>query len=1371
MNYKGTAGGFFLKSGCFSLVLFFCNYYFSIGQKPIFNRVSIENGLSQSSVLTIVQDAKGFLWFGTRSGLNRFDTRNFRVYKNVPSDPKSISDNYILSSLCDSRKTLWIGTINGLNKYNAEHDCFKRITNDPSDKTSLSNNTVHCIYQDKKGRIWIGTDNGLNLMKDAEKTAFIRFSHQAGKPGLPGNNIRAIFEDHEGFLWIGTGNGLTRISEKKGLFQFKVYKNSASDHGSISGDFISTITEDFQHRLWIGTQHDGINLFDRTQDRFKRFYQSSGKTGLVHNNIRKIIPDKNGRLWIGTLEGISILDPLTQKFSSYQHDSDDPESIGQNSVYDIFRDDSGSMWIGTYYAGLSVVFSHATPFTIYRNSKRVSSISNNVISSITEDPLQNLWIGTEGGGLNYFDKKSGIFSNFRNTPGNASSLSSNLVKSVYLDRNKNLWIGTHLGGLNLFNSSSKTFRHFRHNPNDSLSISSDDIIDILEDSQGRLWIGTDQAGLNIMDRETGKFSRFSPKGLFSISSVGVTVLFEDSRKNIWVGTSGGLNVLQYQSEKFKTILKDKEHKNSLPSNSITCINEDSRKNIWIGTYFGGLCRYNLSQNTFTTFTEKDGLPGDNILGIQEDNQGFLWVSTNKGLSKFDPVRRNFRNYDVNDGLSGNEFNYNSCFKDSKGELFFGGYNGLIRFNPNEIGINDFHAPLVFTALKLFNKPVAVETEDNLLKKDISLADEIVFRHDQNIFTVDFALLNYIKSNKNKYAYKLEGFEKDWNYVNIPSATYTNLPSGEYNLLVKGANNDGQWTSEPVSLKIRVLPPFWKTWWAYCLYILFFAVILFFIIRFFLLRALLRQEHELHEIKLNFFTNISHEIRTHLTLITGPVEKLLISENTREGFQGQLVHVKNNTDRLLKLVGELMDFQKAESRHLRLHVSKINIVSLLSGIFGSFEHISEMRNIQSSLIADAEDIELYADSEQITKVFFNLLSNAYKFTPDGGSVVLKIAKKDSLVEIEVIDNGRGIAPEYLKKLFVNFFQVYEYGLQNTGYGIGLALSKSIVELHKGEISVESEVAHGHQNGRTCFKVSLPAGHAHFTESQLTPSENIPVYSFTAPAAETDENESVSLEISQKTSILVIEDNPEIRLFIRNSLNTHYQVFEAENGLKGWEMATELIPDLIISDVMMDQMNGLELCDKIKNDERTNHIPVILLTARATLNHQVEGLRTGADCYITKPFSIQVLALNIHNLLASREVMRQRFSRQITLQPQNTIINTFEEEFLDKVIQIIDNQMDNPEFGVVMLSEKVAMSQPILYKKLKALTDMSVNEFIKSIRLKKAAQLLQQKQMNIYEVSYAVGYDDRKYFSKEFKKLFGKTPSDYLNSFETRPEDPV
>ncbi|WP_158618296.1 hybrid sensor histidine kinase/response regulator transcription factor [Chitinophaga lutea] len=1305
------------------------------GQSIAFNHLTIENGLSHNSVLSIAQDKRGFMWFGTRYGLNRYDGQRFRIYRNERNDSTSIPEHQVLYILPDSKGNLWIGSTRGLARYLPEKDAFERI----SLRQANVQPGVTFIYEDRKGRLWIGTYYGLFLKTGS---GFRHFMREADSSTLAGNSIRCVFEDSRGAIWVGTTTGLNRLTEQNGQFSFESFRQG---DGLTSG-YITAIAEDRQGRLWLGTQTNGISLYDPIRQTFSALAGPKP----VNPNVRRIITDKAGKMWIGTQEGLSVIDPASFSGANYQHNPGNKKSLSQNSIHALFQDNNGSVWIGTYFGGVNMIHSSGTAFSTIQSHPPQPGLSNNVVSGMLEDEHHNLWIGTEGGGLNYYNRSTNTFRVYRHEAGRPGSIGSNLVKMVYEDKDRNIWAGTHGGGLNLLQPGG-TFKQFFFNQNDPGTLTLE-VTSLLEDSGNRFWVGCN-SGLFVTRRQGNELIPIPDTNLKALPPY-VRSLMEDSRRRILIGTSEGLFV--YENNQLR----------QLRGGYINSVTTDSRGNYWVGLYYGGMACFDKNLQQTALYTEKDGLPNSNVIGILEDRQQHLWISTDNGLVKFDPATKKFQTYTTSDGIAGNDFNYNALLKDSRGEFFFGGFNGITSFFPEKIAANTYSAPMVFTGLRLFNKPVGIGGEERLLRQDIGFTPSLRFRPNQEVFTLEFALLNYIRSNKNRYAYQLEGVDRDWIETTTPAVTYTNLAAGSYTFWVKGANNDGVW-SEPVRMEITILPPFWRTWWAYCIYALLAAGIFFFVTRYFFLQALLKKEEDLHQVKLNFFTNVSHEIRTHLTLLMAPVEKMISMLPTGDQLQQPLGQVRNNANRLLRLVSELMDFRKAETSHLVLHVEEQDLIPFLAGICENFRELSLSRQIKISFSHDMAQALLYFDREQLDKVFFNLLSNAIKFTPDGGRVSMHVARGKGSYIVTVTDNGRGIAPEYLPKLFTNFFQVADHGLQNTGYGIGLALSRNIVELHHGSLSAESDPPEAGKEGRTCFTVTLAEGRQHFAGTPHVVGA-APVRR-AATAGETDVMTAtvaaapVTAPGGNRFTIHIIEDNPELRELVRETFNRQYEVLESENGAAGLALAAEQIPDLVISDVMMPEMDGLQLCHALKTDERTSHIPVILLTAKSSQSDQVSGLETGADLYLTKPFSTRVLELNVRNLLASREKMREKFSRQLqTTEPPvvaDAVPNTLDSAFLEKVMQLVDEHMDDPEFGVDMLSRKVAMSQPVLYKKLKAVTDMSVNDFVKSLRLKKAAELIRTRRHTVYEVAYMVGYNDRKYFSREFKKQFGKTPSEF------------
>lgn len=1360
-TFSSTYPMIVLKMRWLALSVLLCFALFARAQQRYdFKHLNIEDGLSQSSVLAIAQDAKGFIWFGTRFGLNKYNSRSFKVYKGNAQDKNGLADSYIVSLLKAKDGTLWIGSISGLHRYNEDQDNFERFAHNDTIPSSISNSTAACIFQDSKDRIWIGTSNGLNLWQPRKKsfTRFLLGTHTVHK-------IYALAEDHKGTLWIGTSEGLISMTIVNGEAKFRFLQPFSNQINQVNDNHVTSIIEDREQNLWIGTKQTGLSKLNLQTGAISTYtYSSLNPNGICSNNIRKIMLDADGKLWIATIHGINVYHPASASFTTLQNEPGNPASLSQNSVYDIFQDKQGIIWAGTYYGGINVAYPNYTPFKVYKSAAK-NGLSSNVVGPIIEDNSHNLWIGTDGEGLNYFDRQTQSYTHYKYSPNNPNSLSSNLVKAILKDRQNRIWVGTHLGGLNLF-IPGKGFQHYITLKNDTSSLSNNEITFLFEDTQGRFWVGTN-GGLNLFDAGAGKFQL----NKVIDASVAVYYIFEDSKQNLWVSSNAGLFVLRPNAKAFVNTSETVVQKQRFRFASINCIAEDKKGYLLFGTQRYGLLKLDVKKNSFSLFNKKDGLPSDNIMGILQDSSDNLWISTDNGLCNFNPLNRTFKTYNIEDDLPGNEFNYRSALKDSKGEFFFGGLNGLISFFPSQIRENKVVPKAIFTDLKLFNKPVHLNDGNDLLYHNISHTQSIVFNADQNVFSIDFTILNFIKSDKNRYAYKLEGFEKNWNYVSIPSASYTNLSPGKYTLMVKGSNNDGVWTATSTNLSIRVLPPFYRTWWAYLIYSALLVGILLLLLRYLLIRALLRKEKEVNEHKLAFFTHISHEIRTPLTLIVGPLDRLIENAKDEPTLSKELQPIKNNADRLLNLVSELLDFRKAETGKMALQVSPGNIVKFSQEIFMAFQNMAIAEELTYTFETDQPEIALYFDKMQLEKVLFNLLSNAFKFSNRGGKISLRIEQQNNWVQLHVSDNGKGIPIDKKDNLFTDFYQANPS--TNIGTGLGLSLSKSIVELHHGQIDFESTPQTQNQPGHTCFTVRLLTGKDHFKPKDFIKDYvyyddaanyrlESPSVTATATFPTATSTPASTAPKEKKYTVLLVEDNEEVRLFIKNLLETEYHILEKEDGLQGWESALELLPDLIISDVMMPNMDGLELCRKLKTDERTSHIPVVLLTARSAYVHQVNGFENGADSYIMKPFNPKLLTLNIHNLLQARETIRQKFAQVITLEPQNLIINSTEQNFLHKIIRIIEEHIADPEFDVPTLASEIGMSMPILYKKIRALTGLSVNDFIKSLRLKRADQLLKAGVGSIAEVAYSVGFNDRKYFSIEFKKQFGKSPSAYLDN---------
>lgn len=1351
-----------------------------------FEHYSLEEGLSQNTVYCVLQDADGFLWLGTADGLNRYDGYQFRVFRNDPNDSTSISANRIFALCEDKTKTLWVGTYGGgLNRYDRGTESFIRYKNDPNDPGSISDDEVLSIYEDKFNVLWVGTDGGGLNKFIREKGKFKCYRNNPEDPtSLSNDEIRSIFEDHLGSLWVGTNSGgLNKFDREKELFI--QYRNNIKDPQSISDDGVLSIYEDSDDNLWIGTGNGGLNKFDQKDELFTRYTNNSANQNSISaNRVFTILEDQSRNLWIGTMEG-GLNKYITEhnKFISYRSNPDNSNSLSSDGIFSLFEDKTGVLWIGTYGGGVNKLDQSKEQFILFRNDPyNPNSLSNNGVFSICEDQYGIIWVGTSGG-LNKFDRKVRKFTAYHHNPSNTYSLSDEEVISIYEDKSGELWIGTYGGGLNLFNRRTNQFISFKNNPNDNNSLSANEIFSICEDDLGNLWIGTDGGGLNKFDRRTKQFTRYlhNPNDETTISANRIFSIHKDYDGNMWIGTdSGGLNKFDRTTGKFKHYKYKPGDAASLSNDGVLSIYQSKIGELWIGTYGGGLNKFDLSKEKFEQYRIKNGLPSDVVYGILEDGSGNLWMSTNNGLSKFNPVNGTFKNYEVTDGLQGNEFNQGSYYKTKTGEMIFGGPNGFNFFHPDNIKNNLCPPQIVITDFQLLHKPVSIGYDSlfgrTILQNSISKTEQIELSYDDNIISFEFTSLDFRNPKKNKYAYIMEGFDEDWTHTDASRriATYTNLDPGEYTFKVKGSNNDGIWNEAGTSLKIIINPPWWETWWAYFSYAAAIIIIMLLVRQYDLKRQKLKQQLELErehadkleeidQMKSRFFTNISHEFRTPLTLILGPAEKI-ISEtiDTNAGKQAGLI--KRNANRLLDLINQLLDLSKIEAGKLKLEASRSNLSSFVKGIAEAFETIAEKKDITLKIQIEKQNIDAYFDKDKMQKIVTNLLSNAFKFTMESGEVELKLFETArNSVMLSVRDSGVGISEKDLPKIFDRFYQSDSSTTRESGgTGIGLALTKELVELHGGKIAIDSK-----EGEWTEVTVDLPHGKDHLREDQIVKLEGedlaereIFIRDYTPDTTEIQDSEIIKID---KNIVLVVEDNYDVREFIRDSIGAEFSVVEAINGEQGLRKAEKYIPDLIISDVMMPKMDGYEMMHRIKRDEKTSHIPVILLTAKSDRDSKLEGLGLGADDYLTKPFDTKELIARIKNLIETRILLQQKFSSGTIVQKlkDKSGLSPLDEKFMTKIMEVIEAHLSEEEFSIEEISEEIGMSRAQFYRKLKALTGKSPSLFLRTIRLNKAKEMIQSKELSISEISYKVGFASPAYFSRCFKDEFGYPPSGLNN----------
>jgi signal transduction histidine kinase/ligand-binding sensor domain-containing protein/DNA-binding response OmpR family regulator len=1354
----------FSRRTCCLLIASFLAFspIFSQNKKPIFQ--SLQQGLSNQTIQCILKDSKGFMWFGTNDGLNKFDGANMVIYENSPDDTSSISHNSINSIVEDKDHNLWVGTSDGLNLFNRDLDNFVRIRFPGIERMYISS-----LSTDNNGNIWIGTF-GIGIIrynyKNFSSHYFLHNDNDINS--ISSNFVTGIVSDKRQNIWIGTWKGLDFLNHDHTVF--KHFKH-AVDKTSLSNNLISTVRLDAEGNLWIGTSGGGLNKLwkDRGAIVFQHFQHSDAPHSLSNNNILSICEDNIGNFWIGTDNGgLNYLNTKTGSFTSYHPEDDNHGSISSNGIPSLYLDNDNILWIGTYNQGLNFIDEKFEKFERFqKNSLSKNSIQDNDVTGFAEDNDGNIWIATDGGGISRFDTKSGIITQIAKHDPHGHPINNN-VQSIVYDKNNNIWLATWNGGIDRLNKSGYIVKKYK--VEGSLKAGDNRIMALYEDKQQNIWAGTAGSGLFLYNPQEDKFIQITDHSRSSGNTdiAYVTSIFEDHNNIIWVGTLNGLLSLKKSGDNeflFSWFFADRSA-NSISSRRITVIFEDRKKNLWFGTEDKGLNLFN-KDNSFINFSKQDGLPSNSIKGILEDKKGHLWISTNKGLSEFDPDSKKFKNYTKEDGLNSDEFYRNSCFKSGYGELFFGGNNGFNAFYPDSIKSNALIPPVYLTDFKIFNKSVPIGTKGSPLRKHISQSKKIVLSYKQNSFSIEFVALNYTRSSQNQYAYMLEGLEKEWNRVEHKRfATYTYVSPGTYLFKVIGSNNDGIWNPIPATLQITILPPFWRTIWAYMIYVLVLFTLLFTFIRLMVIRAKQSQILELDRMKLNFFTNISHELRTPLTLILSPLENLISSTKIENEIKGQLSVIYRNAGRLFRLVNELMDFSKTEDSTLQILAQRGDIIKFTKEIVEFYNDEASRRRIDYQYIASEDSLKVWFDRDKLEKVILNLLSNAFKFTSDEGRITVSIEKTGSentdgqnqFAKISVTDNGKGISQKYIDKVFDRFFQSpEENGISQKGTGIGLALAKNLVELHHGKIEVASE-----KFKETTFSVFLPLGNKCFAKNELIDAPIDINTSFVAAEI----GKPIQIPPKGAYNILIVEDNFDLREYLASYLSAKYVIFECENGEQGYRLAIKEVPDLIISDIMMPKISGIELCKKIKEDIITSHIPVILLTAKITLEEKIEGVQTGADAYITKPFNIRFLEVTIKNLIETRHKLYKRFSQEVFIMPKELSNNTIDQDFLERAIEYIENNILNENLTARDLASYLLLSHSQTYRKIKALTGQSVSEFIRTIRLKKAIKLLETGEYNISEISYKIGFTSPAYFTKCFREHFGKPPSEFLSDFTNK-----
>lgn len=1342
-----------------------------------FYQLTVKDGLSQSTIYFIKEDSEGFIWIGTKDGLNRYDGSKFTVFRNKKGDNTSISDNRVNALVEDSLGNLWVGTENGLNYYNKLTGKFQQFLNDPTDPYSINNIHIRSLLMDKRGQLWIGTDGGGICYYEKDKNRFRTLFAQFEQNNLNGNvTVITMVESDNNEIWIGTkGEGVYAYNYRNQ--SVRGFSVSSGELGLLS-DYIRVLYNDTKGNTWIGTDEHGLTRYNHETGVYKQF--TSSKSGLSHNGIRAVYEDIHSNMWIGTRIGLNKINTtgtITQYFGLGYTNGE----LSNNSVRAILQDRAGNLWFGTYYGGINLLYASSQNFHTYTiNQFDANSLSYQIVSSFSEAPNGDIWIGTEGGGIDRFQKSTSKFINYRHWPGDKNSLVKDNVKSIYADGSI-VYIGTYGGGLDIFDSKKGVFTNYQHSKNDPTTISSNYVYSIFKDSKQRIWIGTNFGWLNQFDVNKKTFNRIKPLDEKGKPILGHTVnsIVEDSLGNIWLGTLTGL--VKFNGETYQRVLLLPSIKGVDQEINVFSLYIDKFHTIWVGTEANGLIAYNINTQEAKSYSEDQEFMGSNIYGIVGDSKENLWMSTNGGLLKFplsihykgkQVAAQNITIYNATDGLQGDEFNRGASYKASDGCLYFGGLNGFSYSFPDEILQNKIAPPVKITEFYLANKKIESYGEGSVLDKPVSKTMEITLEHNQSSFSFGFVALNYNKPNKNNYAYMLEGFEEEWVQAGKNNrAVYTNIDPGTYNFKVIASNNDNIWNTVGQTIKIVVKPPYWKTKFAFIVYFVVLILGLLLFRRIVISRIkqdnLLENERlekkrieEINQMKLRFFTNISHEFRTPLTLISGPIDKLRSNKEISDKELHYLVELMHkNVRRLQRLIAQLMDFRKLENQKLTLAVSQGNFVSFVEEITQVFKEFCKQKNIKLTVQSDlAGEHQTWFDKNIFDNIIFILLSNATKFTPEKGSITVAVKHDTEETTVKVSDTGIGIPQERISRIFERFYTDNSLTYTKTiGTGIGLSFAQNLVHLHKGVISVNSTQGKG-----TTFTITFPSRKSAYTQNEIN-ENNTYVGKFTElPMANVfPEPEGPEATGELEESLLIVEDNNELRAFIKGHFKSTYKIFEAENGKEAVRLAKKQMPDIIVSDVMMPEMDGIEFCKEVKKNLITSHIPVILLTAKVNVENKIEGAESGADLYIEKPFSTELLEANIKNILQQRKALRERYSAEISAGDTTKLLHKVEDDFFNKVQQIISERKSEPEFSVEELGRELGLSRSQLFRKFKSLTKHTPNEFIKIMRLKYAVELMVSSDMNINQISLECGFSSASHFIASFKKHYNKTPKEYAN----------
>ncbi len=1369
-------------------LLFFILFLQVNGKNLRFHHITLEDGISNSHIFCITQDSKGFIWIGTQDGLNRYDGYTFKHYFSKPNDPTSINDNTVFSLFAESDTVIWVGTFMGLNKFNPTTGKFKTVTLGIYG-TPKSVSPIKHILKDDEGYLWLATTGQGIVRYNPSSGDYKEFPAGRSRLRPELNRYYVLWQAPENKLWAGTdGAGVIILDQKTGSFtELKEPGNAQALHGNENVFFIYHESDKF---VWIGTRERGLFRYNLETNEFRNFtHNPLISTTIGGNEVYAVLKDSYGNLWFGVNDGgLNLYHPETGEFERIVHEERNRYGLLNNKIRYLFEDNHQNIWILSFQKGFNIMHPHYSFFNYYDVSDNsLYKYESTTVLSILMDNKKNLWVGTDGGGLKYINRITNQVKTYLpdKNVSTKNSLPDKVVLSIMQDGEGNLWLGTFMGGLVKFNPGTNSWKVFQPNANHPGSISSIYITDILEDRKGDIWVATNGGGVNLLKKNATKFICFNEHSQdigAAIVNDWVNCLYEDSKGRIWIGTYLGFTILDLDHNFVRHYQRSALNSDEISHNTIYSILEDSKGRMWIGTQ-NGLNLFNESDNTFKIFTIDDGLPNNVINGIVEDTQGNLWISTNKGISRFNFEHLSFKNFYVEDGLQSNEFFRGSFYKGFNNEVFFGGINGLNSFFPSDLENNSDFPKVIITDLKIFNEDIPVGYKVNgkvILPKSISYLDTLILPYTQKSFSFEFSSLNFTSPEKIEYKYKMDGFDNGWKTVNSSYrfVTYTNLDPGQYQFLMKASNIDNQWGDNYSKLTVIIKPPVWNTLLAKIIYTLLIAFLLFITIRIitgrinektkYRMDILHREKADaINQAKLRFFTNISHEFRTPLTLILSPIEKIIKDKNLDEKSRSRLDIVIKNARRLLRLVNQLLDLRKIDGEKMQLKVERGDIIKFIKSLVYSFEEYALQKKISLVFECPLHEFQLWFDPDKTDKIFFNLLSNAFKFTPERGQIVVKVSRvivenddtKNRYLQIEINDTGKGIPRDHLDKIFDRFFQVDENKNTIQGSGLGLALTRSFVDIHHGIIKVDSIPGEG-----TSFKVLLPEDDSVFNQEEKIES-NLPMtnqYIHPTPYVDNEQQEKKGRDIkSFAETILIAEDNYDLSNYLCEELSDEYNVITVNNGREGIKVTLDEMPELVISDIMMPEINGFDLCKTIKTNILTSHIPVILLTAKTDNEQKIAGFSHGADAYITKPFDIDFLKAQVKQIIENRKKLKEKYSNYLFSPDSLESFPSINDKFIDKVTNMIMKNMGEQSLNVEHLSQELGMSRGHLHRKIKSAVGLGPNEYIRMIRLKEAAKLFMKKDYNISEISFMVGFNNPAYFTKCFKDYYNLSPSEFIS----------